>query len=1468
MSDAMRIDALEIQIQSSSQSAVNGVNALTGSLTKLRDSLKGGIGLDSVIGELKRLDEATRSLDGSASSKIRNLSGAIKTLSDVSKNRISSSLGNQLRSISDGLRNFKGGDYSYLNEISKSMASLSQIKGGTGLKNVMNQLKELPTLATSLSAMDIKGLIANLKELSGVFVPLGVSIQRIQGHISNLPSKFSKMAYTSSKVTEANNGLKASLIGVYAKARMVWVGFSQLRDKLSSFITESNKYIEDLNLFTASMGDGSKSAQEFGEKVSDAMGIDPAEWLRNQGIFNTITEGFGVASDRAHIMSKNLTQLGYDLSSFFNISYEDSMQKLQSGLAGELEPLRRLGFDLSVARLQQEAYNLGINQSVNSMTQAEKAQLRYHAILTQVTVAQGDMARTIDAPANQLRIFKAQLTQAARAIGNMFIPMLQAILPYAIAVAKVITLMANVLARLFGYKKVDIDYSSVKKGSSALGGMTKNANNAGRALGGATKKAKELKNALLGIDELHIISPLEQGSGGAGGGGAGGVGGIDGLGSGMDFDLDSYDFTLGKIVPKFEKIFQKMKKWLGLDKEINSWSELMDTRFGHILETVTAIGVAFGTWKISKSLISSIKNIEKLGGVFNGLKLVGAILFVQDILEFIEAIHRIAKEGANFSTVGKAISEFAGMLGDSFIILGKTKLGGALKVVQGIGEIVTALRHISKKGINFDDIQDVIHGIGNIGIAIGLMTGNWKTLGIGMIIQGISGTIDELRKAMSKLKKGDWSGFRSPKLIISAIEMLAGIGLTFGWFSKLKFPFKKADVLEKTKTITEATETVSPVKSGMTGKLKNLAKDMGLGLVIMTEVIAAVSLFVGGIALVGYELGLVGKAWSPVIENKEEILKGMTLGTLTLIAVGGVTYVLGQAGKTIAPQMGLGIAVLVEIGVATAIFLGEIILVAKLLDRVGKAWQPVLDNGDTIKQGIKYGTLLLVGIGVVTAGLGLITVGTAGTIPMAIAIGTALLLELAGALVLFVNSLVRVANSLSERLAPALGRLNDKLPKLKDDMYDFGRFMGDFAKAVWDYTKNSAIAGLGATIDKVLDFFLADPIERLSDDVHKISVQASSLRRELKKAVPKLEECKELMVSYKGALRELKKVLGKNGGNYNLSDNLGVTVTVRVNLVKNGWSTISSFIGDIPTLSQRIRLKRKDWRTVKEWVGDIPTLSQAIQLVKKGWTTVASWVGAGGSVTVGVYLRLARGQSLENLIGTSITVDVSLKKKNWKSVKHFFGLSGGGYFKSHLFGTFADGGYVRNGNQSHWGNVPMYANGTSNALHGSMFIAGESGAEMVGHINGQTEVLNQSQIKLAMRSAVISGMLQFTGYWSQMNNLLVACTNSVINAILVSAEAINRSQTPTPIYELSENVANSMFAESQRLTAQSRADSTSQQELADLFREYIEPTLREIAADTKRQADKSERTVVQIGGRTVSDVVETQKNANGFVFAR
>lgn len=259
---------------------------------------------------------------------------------------------------------------------------------------------------------------------------------------------------------------------------------------MAGFINKSNQYVEDLNLFTASMGEYASAAQEYAERVSEIVGIDPAEWLRNQGVFMTITKGFGVASDRAYTMSRNLTQLGYDISSFFNIPFEEAFQKLQSGIAGELEPLRRLGYDLSVARLQQEAYTLGIEKKVSAMTQAEKAELRYYAIMTQVTTAQGDMARTLNAPANQLRVLQAQVTQCARAIGNIFIPALNAILPYAIAVAKVIRLIANAIASLFGFALPEIDYSGI---GATVGGVADSTQDIGDGLGDATKKAKELK---------------------------------------------------------------------------------------------------------------------------------------------------------------------------------------------------------------------------------------------------------------------------------------------------------------------------------------------------------------------------------------------------------------------------------------------------------------------------------------------------------------------------------------------------------------------------------------------------------------------------------------------------------------------------------------------------------------------------------------------------------------------------------------------------------------------------------------------------------------------------------------------------------------------------------------------------------------------------------------------------------------
>ena len=320
----------------------------------------------------------------------------------------------------------------------------------------------------------------------------------------------------------------------------VAITFRKIGHFIVQAVTESNKYQEDLNLFTVALGQYAAEAQNYAEKVSDVMGIDPAQWLRNQGVFNTLLTGFGDTAERAQLMSQNLTQLGYDISSFFNISIEDAMQKLQSGISGELEPLRRLGYDLSQAKLQQTALNLGIKESVANMTQAEKAELRYYAIMTQVTTAQGDMARTLEAPANQLRILQAQLTQAARAIGNIFIPALNAILPYAIAVVQVIREIANALANLAGFKLTEVDYSGVNSAAVGAGSLADNLDDAAGA-------AKKLKQYTAGFDELNVFAPNTGSGSGAGAGGAGG----------FDFDLPTYDFLGDAVQTRIGEI-QKM----------------------------------------------------------------------------------------------------------------------------------------------------------------------------------------------------------------------------------------------------------------------------------------------------------------------------------------------------------------------------------------------------------------------------------------------------------------------------------------------------------------------------------------------------------------------------------------------------------------------------------------------------------------------------------------------------------------------------------------------------------------------------------------------------------------------------------------------------------------------------------------------------------------------------------------------
>lgn len=536
MADNVEIQGLEFQIVNDSTQAVTGLQNLINTLNRLKTATNGGAtGLSKTAQGIRELSNSLKGLNsGDASQKITRLTNALTALSQVGNVKISSSIANQLTAINTALAGLKWTDGDKLTSLANGLRPLSEL-GKANMTTFINQLSKLPKVIEDLEAADIDKFTQQMTALAAAMKPFADEMQKVSNGFSAFPSKIQKLITSTEKYNASarkattttgkfTSGLKALNVAAVA------ITFRKIGHFIAQAVTESNKYQEDLNLFTVALGQYADEAKEYAEYVSDIMGIDPAQWLRNQGIFNTLLTGFGDTAERAQLMSQNLTQLGYNLSSYANIPIEEAMLKLQSGISGELEPLRRLGYDLSQAKLQQTALNLGIKESVANMTQAEKAELRYYAIMTQVTTAQGDMARTLEAPANQLRILQAQLTQAARAIGNIFIPALNAILPYAIAVVQVIREIANALANLAGFKLTEVDYSGVNSAAVGAGSLADNLDDAAGA-------AKKLKQYTAGFDELNVFAPNTGSGSGAGAGGAGG----------FDFDLPTYDF-LGDAV--------------------------------------------------------------------------------------------------------------------------------------------------------------------------------------------------------------------------------------------------------------------------------------------------------------------------------------------------------------------------------------------------------------------------------------------------------------------------------------------------------------------------------------------------------------------------------------------------------------------------------------------------------------------------------------------------------------------------------------------------------------------------------------------------------------------------------------------------------------------------------------------------------------------------------------------------------
>lgn len=1316
MADNVEIQGLEFQIQENSAGAVTGLNNLKKALSGLKTvSVGSANNLSKTATGIRELTNALKGLNtGDASQKINRLATALAALGNLSSFR---STTNSIVKLNSALTQLKWTDGDKLASLANGLRPLSELDKAH-LTSFINQLGKLPGVINELEKADIDKFTRQMKDLSAAMKPFADEMQKVSNGFSAFPSKIQRIIASTNRyngtVNKAASGTRAwseALAGI--KLSTVIYASNRIGAVIAEYMYEASEWEGIMYRFGRAFGEEAEENYKWILKLNSELQINVQKFMQYASIYGTMLKGFGVAQKDAAAMAMNYTELTYDIWAGYNDIYktfEDAAIAVRSAIAGEVEPIRRAGFTIVDSQLKITAANYGIAYSTQSASEELKSYLRYLTLIDQARAQDliGTYAREITTAEGLMRTLRQQLASLSQAFGSFLLPALVKVLPYVQAFVELIGEAIAALAQLFGIDLKPVDFSSgVNAGAAGAGAMADNLEDASGA-------AKKLKQYTAGFDELNVFDP-NQGSGGAGIG-AGGGGSLEGM-----FDIDKlWD----------ESIFNS----------INSQVDELKEKLKDVLATVTSIAAGILAWKVAKDFLTALKLLKELGSKGFAFKLdfqvLGLAMFLADLKEFERYLRDFLDNGPTFQNVAGMISSFAGMVGDALIMLGNLKVGGALKVIQGIGEIVIGISDIAANGLNVDNALTVVRGLTNVAIGIGVFTGNIKLAAWSVAIQGFTTIIREIATNWDAIKQGDWSGVDKVALIIGGLEILGGLVVALDVFSKLKGITNLGKATTAMNTLTTATDTIdTTVSTGLSPKLTSLAKNLGLVVGIVAEVSAAAIIVVGAIAIMGHELDEVGKAWQPVIENGATVATAIGLGAGILGAVGLAAYALGTGGKTIAVNIGLGTAILLELGVATGLFLVEIWAVGKGLDEIGQAWQPVLDNGEQIATAIGVGTGLLVAVGAATAALGAVTIGTAGLLPAAIALGAGILAEMALACIGLVESLRSVADELNNNLAPSLRELNGTLPQLTDDMSDFVDFMSDFAGELSSYTDSMG----GITWDSIVSgfqkLFAGNPIGDFADDVNDIYTDTKSLNDELRLANPELQTAVTLLTQY-AALMEQLGILTQENGTTNLATGIFTNLQVCGEQLVTGFST--GMTNKMPLIQANVEQMKTTLDTnfntlvdgvVQKWQTGLNTMNTDFTTFTAN--TLANFLSFQAQMNTGMtdfttvfpigWSNMWRGMTniaivqwnsvltvmekgMNNAVRAVNNVIREINRTSWIT-----GISLGyiSQVKVDRIQYMADGGFVD---------------------EGQLFIARESGAEMVGAMGRRTAVANNDQI--------------------------------------------------------------------------------------------------------------------------------------------
>lgn len=542
------IDSLQIKIKADANNASNALDKLANSLTNFQKSLSIDTSkLTSISNSIQSIANAASSMNTSGIKNISTLTNSINRMGKIDTSGLSR-ISSALKNFSADMAGTKVDGVGDIASIASSISRLGGVASGRAITNIPLLAKNLKKLFTTLSTAP--NVSENIIRMTNALAGLA-STGAASGRAANsLGRNLNTYTASAKRATKSTFSLAAAFGKFYATYFLVIRGIKSLWKSIEG----TTDYIEAFNYYTVAFNKVGKEwgkdfekfgydnaedyAQSFGNRVNELLGkmsglkvdvdggLISESGMKNLGLnlqeitqyasqLASITNSLGQTGEVTTAISKSMTMLAGDISSLFNVDFSTVATNLQSGLIGQSRALYKYGIDITNATLQTYAYRYGIEKAVSEMSQAEKQQLRLLAILDQSKVSWGDLANTINSPSNMIRQFTNNVKEAGMVLGQLFIPVLQKVLPVINGVVIAIKRLLVSVANLLGIK---IDFSSFGQGVS---GYNEDLEDTADALDKVGTSAKNAKSGVREFDKLKVISTPKSSGSGSGAGGAG-----------------------------------------------------------------------------------------------------------------------------------------------------------------------------------------------------------------------------------------------------------------------------------------------------------------------------------------------------------------------------------------------------------------------------------------------------------------------------------------------------------------------------------------------------------------------------------------------------------------------------------------------------------------------------------------------------------------------------------------------------------------------------------------------------------------------------------------------------------------------------------------------------------------------------------------------------------------------------------